>query len=975
MKKSLKIINSIAIALVIVLLVVADCFAVRYSDHITSYVCGFGIDYNSDEYKQTQAKATELAQEIAGEGIVLLKNVDNALPLDEPEINVFGWGGCDNGFIYMGFGSGTASEYGKISLYQGLEEAGFAPNPTLMDAYNGVKYSRDKGWAASSWKLYEPLDILTDDVMEEAKEYSQTAMVVISRFGMEGYDLPKYQNDKNGNNTNNGRTYLQLTPDEETLIDKVTSAFDKVIVVINSANSMELGFLDNEKIDAALDIYFPGNGGSVALGDVLTGNVVPSGRTVDTFAYDHTTAASYANMANGAVRYTVDGVKSSDCPMYVDYAEGIYTGYYWYETADAENFWNSEFARNKWGIKDGYNDVVQYPFGYGLSYTEFSWKLGKDTTASERTLTADGTVKVSVEVTNIGEYEGKDVVELYYSAPYKKGGIEKPSLKLGAFAKTKLLKPGEKDVVELTISLRDMASYDCYDANNNGFMGYEAEAGEYVLTLRKNAHELATVDGTNNATFVYKVADTVKYDTDEVTGNKVGNLFTTYTNPTSGATSTNFEEAISANNLSSSIDGADTNQNITFMSRANFEGTFPVAYVQRSATKEFYDKTYQENALKDKGEQSAPQTDSNATHYTLKDMYVTDSEGKIVGIVDYNDAKWDELVSQLSLTEIAELCGNGGLHTVAIDSIGKPFCNDSDGPSGFNTQMFGQDAGYAASYPCEVMVASTWNWKMAYLMGRSVGSEGEAAGIQGWYGPACNLHRGPYGGRNYEYYSEDPVVSGTMAAYAVLGAKEKGMYSYIKHFAVNEQEGVRAGGYTWLTEQAARENYFAPFEMVVKVGGTLGVMSSYNRIGSTRTSGSYNLLTSLLRDEWGFKGCVISDYNNNPPVLCPDEAIRAGNDLMMEKSGGPKMFNDKSSNTAITALHNGAKNILYCYAAAQYSKATAKGLELGGSVTVFPWWIIVVAVVEAVIVAGCVFWAIKVWKPTKSKKEGTALAE
>lgn len=254
MKKSLKIINSIAIALVIVLLVVADCFAVRYSDHITSYVCGFGIDYNSDEYKQTQAKATELAQEIAGEGIVLLKNVDNALPLDEPEINVFGWGGCDNGFIYMGFGSGTASEYGKISLYQGLEEAGFAPNPTLMDAYNGVKYSRDKGWAASSWKLYEPLDILTDDVMEEAKEYSQTAMVVISRFGMEGYDLPKYQNDKNGNNTNNGRTYLQLTPDEETLIDKVTSAFDKVIVVINSANSMEMGFLDNEKIGAALDI-------------------------------------------------------------------------------------------------------------------------------------------------------------------------------------------------------------------------------------------------------------------------------------------------------------------------------------------------------------------------------------------------------------------------------------------------------------------------------------------------------------------------------------------------------------------------------------------------------------------------------------------------------------------------------------------------------------------------------------------------
>ncbi len=954
--------------MLIALFVVLNGFAVRYNKHVTSYLCGFGVDYSSSEYQQKKLEAEELAQEIAGEGIVMLKNDNNTLPLSNPALNVFGWGGCDNGFIYMGFGSGTASTYGQVPLYEGLRSAGFELNEDLCDLYNGVSFRRDTGWDSSSWKLYEPLDILTDEVMTNAAEFSDTAMIVISRFGMEGHDLPKYQNDKNGNNTDNGRTYLQLTPDEETLISKVTATFDNVIVVINSANSMEMGFLDNDKIDAALDIYFPGNTGSYSLGKILTGEITPSGRTSDTFAYDHTTSASYVNMANGTTYY--QGVSGAS---YTDYAENIYIGYYWYETADVEGFWNSDYAKEKWGIKDGYKDVVQYPFGYGLSYTTFAWKLEDVSIPAEATLTKDSSVTVKVQVTNVGEWEGKEVVQLYYSAPYTKGGIEKPSLKLGAFAKTVLLKPGQSETLELSVSLRDMASYDCYDANNNGFMGYEAESGNYTLTLRKNAHALATVDGADNATLVYKVADAVKYDKDEVTGNTVGNLFTTYTNPTSGAISTNTEEALSASNFAASIDGKDSDQNIVYMTRANFAGTFPKEFVKRSLSQDMYNKTYQQNEAKVNNDDVAPKQGSNATHYTLKDMYVTDSAGKIIGLVDYNDSKWDDLVSQLTVKEMADLCGDGGLHTREISSIGKPACKDSDGPSGFNTTIFGSDkyGGYAASYPCEVMVASTWNWKMAYLMGRSVGSEGEAAGIQGWYGPACNLHRGPYGGRNYEYYSEDPTLSGVMIAYATKGAKEVGLYSYVKHFAVNEGEGTRTGGYTWLTEQTARELYFAPFENAVKVGGTLGIMSAYNRIGSTRTSGSYNLLTSLLRDEWGFKGCVISDYNNNPPVLCPDEAIRAGNDLMMEQSGGAFMFDDKSSATAIKSLHRGAKNILYCYTAAQYSKATSTEMDLNGLInssttnSVFAWWIIVLVIIDIGVVAGCVFWAIKVWKPKK----------
>lgn len=975
MNRITAILNFIGIFILVALFVVLNCVAYRYSNHITQYLCGFGIDYDSEEYQQKKAEAEELAKEIAGEGIVMLKNENDALPLTNPCLNVFGWGGCDNGYIYMGFGSGTASTYGQISLYEGLRTAGFELNENLCSAYNNVKYERDEGWAASSWKLYEPLDILTEDVLNEAVAFSDTALVVFSRFGMEGYDLPKYQNDKNGTNTNNGRSYLELTEDEETLLGTVTSRFDKVIVIINSANSMELGFLDNENIDAALDIYFPGNSGSVALGRVLTGEVTPSGHLVDTLAYDHTTAASYANSStNGTHQYTGYDAK------YVDYAEDIYTGYYWYETADAEGFWESAYAREKWQV-NGYEEVVQYPFGYGLSYADFEWTLEEISLPTGSSINADSEITLTVSVLNksSSSFSGQDVVQLYMSAPYTKGGIEKPSIKLVAFAKTSVLDPGKSEKLTLSVALRDIASYDCYDANNNGFMGYEAEAGEYTLSLRTDVHTLADVKdlgGDESNTFVYDLAEGAKYATDEKTGNEVGNLFTTYTNPVSGASSVNTEESLSADSYAYSIDGSDSGQNITYMTRENFAETFPEASVQRTASKDFIDKTYQQNTPLVREDDVAPATASDETSWTINDMYITDESGKVTGLVPYNDKKWDELISQLTVDKLGDICGNGGLHTIEISEIGKPACKDSDGPSGFNTTIFGSDkyGGYAASYPCEIMIASTWNWKMAYLMGCSVGGEAEAAKIDGWYGPACNLHRTPYGGRNYEYYSEDAYLSGVMCAYTVLGAKEEGLYAYVKHFAANETETTRAGGYTWMTEQALRENYLKPFEAAVKDGGTLGIMSAYNRIGSTRTSGSYNLLTELLREEWGFEGCVVSDYNNGEPILCPDEAIRAGNDLMMEVSGSKSMFRDRTSATAIASLHRGAKNVVYCYVAAQYSMATSSGLDLTTLVStqvssdVFPWWIILLVVIDVIAAAGAAFWCVMVIRSLRKKR-------
>lgn len=982
MKKSLKIINGIAMCLLLTLFVVLDCFAYRYKNHITMFLCGNGTDYSSEEYQEQKNESDKLATQIAEEGIVLLKNQNNTLPLqDTIDLNVFGWSGCDNGMIYMGFGSGTASTYNQISIYSALRDIGYNLNEELCELYNKQSFRRDTGWQASSFKMYEPNELLTERVMKNAKEFSSTALVVLSRFGMEAFDLPTHQRNEKGEKVNNNRSYLYITEKEEELLNKVTDNFEKVIVVINSANTMELGFLDNEKIDAALDIYFPGNNGSKALASILCGAVTPSGHTVDTFAYDHTTGASYAN--NGA---NVNTYTNFSKGYYVDYAENIYTGYYWYETAYYDGFWDSEYAKKKWNIS-GYKDVVQFPFGYGLSYTDFSWEVEEVNFKENDELSADSEIEYKVKVTNIGkEYSGQDVVELYYSAPYYKNGIEKPSIKLGAFAKTKILDPGSSETLTLKIKLEDMASYDCYDANNNGFMGYELEEGTYSLSLRTDVHNIKNIDKANLS---FKVKDVdgkhtgFKYELDDKTGNKVTNLFTTYKNETSGAESKNIEKALSNKSYAYSIDGNDSNQNIKYLTRNDFVNSFPEAANQREMSNEFKEKTYDNSDSPIiYSEDKAPEFNSNKTKYTLDDMLITskDENGKdkITGLVDYNDEKWDDLVSQLSINEVADLCGDGGLKTIEIKSINKPLCKDSDGPSGFNTTIFGSDkyGGYAASYPCEVMIASTWNWKMAYMMGYSVGGEGAAANIQGWYGPACNLHRTPIGGRNYEYYSEDPYLSGIMCSYTVLGAKEQGLYAYVKHFVVNETENVRSAGYTWLTEQTLRENYLLPFEKAVKTGGTLGIMSSYNRIGSTRTSGSYNLLTNVLRNEWGFKGCVISDYNNNIPVLCPDEAIRAGNDLLMEASGGAKMYQDKSSNTALKSLHNGAKNILYCYTASKYYKATSKGLDMNVLISksndVFAWWIPALYIVNAIVLLGTVDWFIRIYFPklyqTKKKE-------
>ena len=949
MNKLIKNFTHAFVVLCLLLLFCVDFVAASFSTTITQALCGYGIDIDSEGSKQARAEGIALTEKICEEGITLLKNKDNVLPLWDYNINVFGWGGCDNGFINQGTGSGAGGG-DAIKLYDGLRQSGLMLNEELCDDYNSLPLSRKNVDADTidTNIVVASDDFLTDERIDNAKAFSDIAMVVFSRRSGEGADCSKYQK-VNGIKRNNGRTYLQLCEEEENLLRTVRNNFGTVIVVLNTTNLLECGFVDEYDVDAVLAVYAPGNNGIVALGRVLTGEINPSGRTVDTYTYDHTTNPTYVTSGlESTGLYTANGIQVA----YVDYSEGIYVGYLWYETA-----WKDGYFERK-GM--AYEDVVQYPFGYGLSYTTFSKtveqigirKQGSDIVtplSSVRNVELTDEVVVKVFVKNEGDFAGQEVVQLYYSAPYTKGGIEKPAIKLGDFAKTALLEPaGKGEQLELSFAVSDMKSYDCYDVNNNGFAGYELEKGLYTLSLRDNAHTVTELADGSNAEWALDIDKDYRIETDEVTGATVSNKFTTFTNATSGASSTRTEEAINGGMKAFSVDGTDAGANITYLSRADFDKTFPTAEPTNRTMSAELAKTYEWKAkpiANDNDEM--PTTSSTATNYKLADM---------MGVA-YNDPKWDALVSQLSKNELFDLIANGGYRQKAIESIDKPSCVELDGPQGISVYIGGK--GNTTNYPCETMLAATWNWKLAYQMGLAVGKEAREAKVDGWYAPACNIHRSPFSGRNYEYYSEDATISGKMAAYTVIGAQENGLYPYVKHFAANDTDYLRGGKYTWMTEQAFREVYLRPFEVAVKDGKAIGIMSSYNRIGATRASGCYSLCTEVLREEWGFCGSVITDAFYDTQQQDADECIRSGNDLLLSNPG-MSVFHDMSTATAVKQAQRAVKNVLYTYIETRYQASIAKGLDLDSVIgqrnEVFAWWIPVLVVVNVLIVAGLMWW-------------------
>ena len=859
-----------------------------YSDEVTSVYPSQKATNKAEAF----ANAQEVNLKLAEEGFVLLKNENAALPMNKgARISVFSKNSVN--LSYGGSGSGGFDTSNNKNLYESLNDAGFVTNPTLKSFYESSQSGPvrtanssdlDNGDNQKIATAETPQSKYTDAVKNSYADYSDAALVVITRIGGEGFDLPRYQGDSEGAVSPDSH-YLELDQNEIDLLTAVTDGtFKRVVVVFNTPSSFEATFLKDsayaafaDKIDAAVWIGFTGSNGITALGEILNGDVNPSGRLVDTWAADFTKNPSFVNFGTGCLPDTTD---KYDGGMYysVDYEEGIYVGYRYYETrgeTDGENWYNAN---------------VVYPFGYGLSYTTFNWTVG-DASASEIELGT--TITVPVTVKNTGSVAGKDVVQLYASAPYTLGGIEKAHKVLVGFAKTKLLQPGESETVTVSFDPYSAASYDYRDANSNGFSGYELEAGEYTLYVSRNAHE-------SEKAIALNLAADVQIGTDPTTDSEVVNRYT------------------------DSEDFLDSDWQLDAMlSRADWEGTWPTPQTaqQHAGTDRLYEEIRSEehNNPTDFDSEEYPWFGEKPT-LTLRDLLPSAEAEGYEPVVSYDDERWEELMMGCDEEEMIALINNGAYHTLAMESVGLPATIHGDGPSGFTCFMSKEQVNGTCQYVSEPVMASTWNINLMNELGEALGEEGtigdKATGqpYSSIYAPGVNIHRSPFGGRCSEYFSEDPFISGMMGAAEVQGIQSRGVLPTVKHFVANEQETHRSigGDLSWLSEQALREIYLKPFEYTVKLGETRGIMTSFNRIGTRWTGGDYRLLTEILRNEWGFNGLVICDFNTIPQYMIPRMMFYAGGslDLATQQSA---MWTDCDSSDAGDAivLMRAVKDVMY----------------------------------------------------------------
>lgn len=853
----------IAVLLALALGVTGICMGPMYSS--LSLVMQ-PADVLSDE---TAAAGKQLSSDIGDEGVVLLKNQDGTLPLTEKKLNVFGWASTNP--CYGGTGSGGVDSSQSISLLAGLENAGFELNTELSDFYTDYNTVRETGSldGNTNWTLPEPsADSYTAEMMDNAKAFSDTALIVIARIGGEGDDLPtdmstvKYITDEPGMAHEGdfvaGQTYLELSKTERDLVDLVTSNFDNVIVLYNGANAFELGWVDEyENIRGVVTVAGPGQDGFGSLGRVLSGEVNPSGRLADTYVYDLTKTYNFNNIGSFLYDNTQE-FADKDTDLYnlvsfVNYTEGIYVGYKFYETAAVE------------GLID-YDTTVQYPFGYGLSYTTFEQKM------SDLQVSEDGSVSFDVTVTNTGDVAGKDVVEVYFTPPYTNGGIEKAEVNLLDFGKTGLLDPGASETLTFTFNEEDLASYD--DLVNRA---YVLEKGTYNISIRSDSHTVL-----DSRDFVKD--STVVYDQD---------------NPRS-------TDQIAATNVFD-----DARGNVTYLSRADHFAN----YAEATAAPASYSMPDDVKAVFLNNDTYNPE-DYNNPDYVMpttgasNGVMLADLAGK-----DYDDPLWNDLLDELTVEDMGTLIAKAGFSTIEIPSIGKVATNEIDGPSGLHSFFNPNMKGY--SYPAPTTLACTWNKELAYRLGELIGTEASEVGVNGWYGPAMNIHRSAFSGRNFEYYSEDAQLSGEMAAQTVAAAQERGVYCFLKHFALNDQELNRNNQLcVWANEQAIREIYLKAFELPVKEGHATAAMAAFNYIGHEWAGGSSALMKTVLRQEWGFRGMVLTDaaldgYN----YINGDQAIRNGTDAILNPDLVEETsVHDQTSATSVLAMRDASHNILYAVA-------------------------------------------------------------
>ncbi|MDN5559134.1 MAG: glycoside hydrolase family 3 C-terminal domain-containing protein [Ruaniaceae bacterium] len=842
----------------------------------------------------TQA-SKDLTEEIQSEGIVLLKN-NGVLPLAEANqrVNVFGWSATSP--VFGGTGSGAVDASTAVSFLGGLEASGIEYNTEITDFYTQYRTDRPViAIRAQDWTVPEPSMDEYDaaGIFESAEAFSDTAVVMLSRSGGEGADIAMSLSGQAGDiemqtlpdgrevsvgvagseyadDVDAAKHYLELSNREQAMLERVSSEFENVVVVLNTGNTFELGWIDELDVDAVTWIGGPGETGFNAVAGVLTGDVNPSGRTVDTWLYDllgHPAVGNFGafnyldseNVDTGDVSISFSGdPATSPGFQFLNYAEGIYVGYKYFESVYE-------------GDETAYDATVQFPFGYGLSYSSFEQEMG-DLVAD------DDSVTIDVTVTNTGSTAGKDVVQLYSNPPYTEGGIEKASVNLVAFDKTAMLEPGASETLTLSVDLEDLAAFDV-----DGVGAYVLESGTYELSLRENAHA---------------VIDAAEFDLDEDV---------VYAGDNARSTDLVTAEALFSDSLGE----------VTVLSRAGDfanaqEALEPAVSREMTAVEEAA-----VNITLPSGGDSAPTTGASGS-LTLADM---------AGL-DYDDPQWDALLDQVTEAEMSELISLGGYQTKPVRSIDKPATIDIDGPQGLSSFLGASVS--AGAYPTAMVLASTWNADLAHQRGQMVGYEALELGVSGWYAPGMNMHRSPFGGRNFEYYSEDALISAAMAAGETSGAQEQGLYVYIKHFVANDQEKYRNSRLvTWVDEQTLREIYMKPFEAAVKDGGATAVMSAYNYIGGVWAGGDSRLLNSVLRDEWGFQGMVITDYFGDYGYMNADWAIANGGDMMLSTLG---MFGASATNTddasQVNFMRTATHNILFTVANSNAMFTDAERLEM-----------------------------------------------
>ncbi len=932
---SLLMLISVVLILVLVILnIVSSLYGQMISIFIggqTSKIVGgsnpiyFASEYSSEEELAKQSAL--LCKEIVEEGVVLLKNENDTLPLaDASKVTLLGQ--CSADLVYGGSGAGSIDTSKAPDLKQAMEYANFQINPSVWDFYTkgeGVNYRKivPNITGAGGFTVNEvPTNLYTDEIRSSFAEYGDAAIITFGRAGSESTDLP-YGADGNEH-------YLKLTQEEKDLLQMASENFEKVVVLLNTSNPIEAGFLEDYNVDACLWIGALGQEGAYAVGEVLAGLVNPSGRLVDTYAYDANSAPAMANFGD----YDIITSEESKASKYLVYGEGIYVGYRYYETRYEDVVLGNEAQENF-----NYATQVQYPFGYGLSYTSFDWT---DYNVTE----TEDEFNVSVKVTNTGDYEGKEVVEIYMQSPYtdydKENAIEKAAVELVGFGKTGILKAGESETIQASVPKEYMKSYDA-----DGLGTYIVEAGDYYITAATDAHAAVNnilaakgkIAGGTDLTFAYAQANngTATYGVSQATGNVITNQF---------------EDA----------DIRYYDSGFKYLSRSDWQGTWPGTYADGAMTaSEELINDYKEVYVEDEN--------------AVAPIYKTISEeyGKLQLIdlkgASYDDPRWDALLNQMPADEMFNFVRQGGYATRMLPSINGPATIDKDGPAGISGTLAG-GAGSCMAYPAEIVVASTWNEDIAERMGKMVGEDSINTGIAIWYAPAMNIHRTPFSGRNFEYYSEDGFISGKMGAGVCKGFAEKGGIVTIKHFAVNDQEMNRIGGSMFANEQSIRELYLKGFELSVREGNAAGVMASMNRIGARWTGAHAGLMTETLRNEWGFEGFVMTDQASFPGFDCNIRmGLEAGTDLWLNTSTYLwKLSDEEKTPTVQNNIRNAAHNVLYTIA----NSNAMNGIDQDSKIVkTTPGWVFQLVAIDMVflviiiLLIGC---SIKLFKKKKEKK-------